>query len=316
MSTADGAAVIVAYDDVPVIAVRGDADVVEQAICDGTADEIAHNTGEVCMAEDVGVAQNDVLHRAAIDVAEEADALVVVSAVASTAFIHADAADGKAIAVVSAAEELAVAADAGEVVIVTDRYANCIVPRASAGIGVGDVGGLPEGDAQARVSVVDDLGEVVEVLLRGNLVAAVAELVEVCELGLAYAEILAHGASVVADAGDDDGATHGTQGVTDSVVGALGERDGCAVAELLVGDGGHGPVHAVVEVGVLDAADGGSVVLVERRVGGYGEGHHAERGLVGKVDSYLLAFKACDGAARNGLAVACGHAGAHDVLRR
>ncbi len=163
------------------------------------------------------------------------------------------------------------AADGGEVGLVA-----AAVPRR--GVSVGDVGGLLEGEAFAVVVLVaivdladgaDIKGEVVEVLLRGDLVAAVGELREVSKVDVAIDEVLIEGACIVACARDDD--THipyipqrisSRVRVAHGVVSALGEH----VA--VVGDGRRlkRDRGAVPDVQRLDTADDG-VVVVERLIG-------------------------------------------------
>lgn len=131
-------------------------------------------------------------------------------------------------------------------------------------VGVGDVGGLPEGDILAIIAVAYILCQSVEVVRRGYLVTAVAELVEVTEIRLAYGVGLSRGACVLTQACDGDGAAGASDIVTDGVVHALGESDGSTVVEFLVCDGWHRMVDSVVEVGSLDAVDGGCILSTSK----------------------------------------------------
>ena len=160
------------------------------------------------------------------------------------------------LAVVGAAEVLVavaeVAADLGEVVL-----------GGAAAMAVGDVGGLPEGEALAIVGgIVHKEGEVVEVVLVGNLVGVVAEAVEVAEANVTDGVVVRDGAGIFARSrdGEGGGACAVVVGVAHGVVGA------CVEHRAVVGDGGHRRNGtALVDIGRLDAADGG-VVVVERLV--------------------------------------------------
>ena len=230
---------------------------VEGAVRDAAAED-ACDTADLFLALEVAVAEDDILYRAAIDVAEEADAFVIVAA-ARNLLIDAYAADGVVLPVEGAPEVMAVSADGGEVVFAGVRRIRVPFGR----VGVGDVGGLPEGEALTIVAEFDIGGEVVEVGGRGNRVGVAAEAGEVGEGDGADGVVARGGAGVSARARDGDGgrAHIGGVGVTHGVVGARSERPA------LVGDGGHRLDGAAgVDVRALDAADGG-VAVVERLVG-------------------------------------------------
>ena len=303
MGAGSGAA-LVAHDDASGgVAITFDADMVEVAVRDAAvAVDIAHEAADVLMTFDIGIREDDVLHRAgAADVAEEALAAV---GVVHAGRIDADAADGVSVAVIGAVEALAVAADWREVAIETCP----VVPRR--GFAIGDVGGLAEGHARAAgvvATAVDDARQVFEVALRGYLVGAVVELTEVAEVGLADAEALFFLTEVVARAGNIDVASGAAVGVAQGVVHVLAQR------QAIDGDGGHGLVHAVVDVAGLNAADGAEV---ERRVGGQREDDVAEGRVIGDGDGERMAVLAADRAARDGGTRLRGHGGTSEVVRR
>ena len=174
------------------------------------------------------------------------------------------------LAVVGAAEVLVdaeVAADLGEVVL-----------GGAAAVAVGDVGGLFEGEALAIVGCnVHKESEVVEVVLVGNLVGVVAEAVEVVEVNVTDGVGARQGAGIFARPSDDDGgdAWAVVVGVTECVVRVEGEG-GLGMVGVGVDHGRLGPDGtALVDIGRLDAADGG-VALGHLRVDGIAEVDVAE----------------------------------------
>ena len=230
---------------VGVAASDGRAD--DEAVLHRSTGFVAHESANVAITRDAGVGKDDVLDGGTgADSAEKCHVLVRVSAIVG-AFVDADAADGVVLAVVGAAEVLVAAeeaADLGEVVL-----------GGAAAVAVGDVGGLPEGEALAIVGgIVHKEGEVVEVVLVGNLVGVVAEAVEVAEANVTDGVVVRDGAGIFARSrdGEGGGACAVVVGVAHGVVGACGEH------RVVIGDGGHRRNGtALVDIGRLDAADGG-----------------------------------------------------------
>ena len=161
----DGAA-LVAHDDASeVVVIRGmNANMVEVAVRDAAVVDEAHESADVLIALDIGIVEDDVLHRAvAADVAEEAEAAGIV---ACTRLLDSDAADGVSLAVVGAVEALAVTANGREVVV------NVVYFVPHRGAAVSDIGGLAEGHVRAVVASVSGFAVPSPVSAKVNVITA------------------------------------------------------------------------------------------------------------------------------------------------